>query len=212
MSVYLLDDSVSFPHPSFAREDGLLAIGGDLSPERLALAYSYGIFPWYEQGGDILWWAPSPRYVVFVEKYHTPKNLRRIMRNGAFSVSIDGNFEDVIRHCANIPRSDSGTWLGEDMQSAFINLHKKGVAHSIEVYFNNKLVGGLYGVQVGKVFSGESMFHLVSDAGNVAFDSLIQYCVSNDVQVIDAQMHTNNIEKHGGEFISFDKYLTYLPQ
>jgi len=211
MSVYLLDDTVSFPHPSLAQSDGLLAVGGDLRPERLVLAYSNGIFPWYEPDDMLLWWAPDPRYVVFVNDYKATKNLTKIVKQNKFTVKINSNFKEVIKQCAKIPRKDQdGTWLGKDMIKAYTKLHQLGVAISVEVYLENKLVGGLYGIKLERVFCGESMFHLVSDAGSVAFYYLIDFCTRERIELIDAQMHTTNMEKHGGKFISFEAYEKYL--
>ncbi|MDD2199058.1 MAG: leucyl/phenylalanyl-tRNA--protein transferase [Bacteroidales bacterium] len=211
MSVFLLDNSLSFPHPSLACEDGLLAVGGDLSPKRLILAYSNGIFPWFEQGEEIFWWAPNPRYIVEIETYKPSKNLLKLIKNDKFTVKFNVDFERIIENCAKISRKDQvGTWIGNDMIKAYSKLHKLGFVMCIGVYYYNELVGGLYGVELKQVFCGESMYHTMSDAGNVAFYYLIEYCKQKDIKIIDAQMETENMRKYGGHYISFDEYQKYL--
>lgn len=211
MPVYLLDDSITFPHPSLAREDGLLAVGGDLRPERLALAYSNGIFPWYNQGESLMWWAPNPRYVIYINEYKASKNLTKLINKDKFQIKFNVDFDIIIDNCSNILRKEQdGTWLGKDMINAYKKLKSLGIVISVGVYQNDKLVAGLYGVELKHVFCGESMFHTVSDAGNIAFYYLVEYCKQKGIELIDAQMHTQNMENHGGEQLSFSDYEKYL--
>jgi len=211
MAVYLLNEDLAFPHPSLANRDGLLAIGGDLSIERLLLAYSNGIFPWYNPGDEIMWWAPNPRFVLFPEKYKTSKTYRALIRNNNFTITFNEAFHDVIAHCKSKKRKDQhGTWITKEMKSAYINLHKKGFAMSIEVWLDDKLVAGLYGVDAGNVFSGESMFHSVNNAGKIAVYYLVEYCIMNKIRLIDVQMHSEFFEQIGAEFIPLSQYLHIL--
>ncbi len=207
--VYRLDEKqISFPHPSLADEDGLLAVGGDLSIDRLLLAYEYGIFPWYDEDTPILWYAPLERFVLYPEKIKISKSLQKTVRSGKFHISIDKAFAEVIQACATIDRKDQqGTWIVDDMQQAYINLHKAGYAHSIEVWQDNNLVGGLYGVQVGRVFCGESMFSRVSDASKVALVHLAQ---DFGLSMIDCQIPSEHLQRMGAELISQEKYLLDL--
>ncbi len=207
--IYRLDEKqISFPHPSLADEDGLLAVGGDLSIDRLMLAYEYGIFPWYDEDTPILWYAPLERFVLYPEKIKISKSLQKIVRSGKFRITVDKAFAEVIQACATIDRKDQqGTWIVDDMQQAYIDLHKAGYAHSIEVWQDNKLVGGLYGVQVGRVFCGESMFSRVSDASKVALVHLAQ---DFGLSMIDCQIPSEHLQRMGAELISQEKYLLDL--
>ncbi len=207
--VYRLDEKqISFPHPSLADEDGLLAVGGDLSIDRLLLAYEYGIFPWYDEDTPILWYAPLERFVLYPEKIKISKSLQKTVSSGKFHISVDKAFADVIQACATIDRKDQqGTWIVDDMQQAYIDLHKAGFAHSIEVWQDNNLVGGLYGVQVGRVFCGESMFSRVSDASKVALVHLAQ---DFGLSMIDCQIPSEHLQRMGAELISQEKYLLDL--
>jgi len=211
MTVFALTDELIFPDPELANDDGLLAIGGDLSEERLILAYRNGIFPWYNQYSPILWWALNPRMVLFPENFKVSKSLNRLIKKGAFTIKTDTNFEAVINHCAEVPRRDDvGTWITSEMKRAYINLFKKGYAHSVETYLEQKLVGGLYGVSLGKIFFGESMFHLVNDASKIALFFLVEKLKSLNYKLIDAQMETQLIRNLGGELINFAAYRNIL--
>lgn len=211
MTVFALTDKLIFPDPELANEDGLLAIGGDLSVERLILAYRNGIFPWYDQYSPIMWWALNPRMVLFPEKFQISKNLNRLIRKGIFSIKTDTNFEAVINHCAEVPRKDeAGTWITSEMKNAYLKLFKNGYAHSVETYQDQKLVGGLYGVSLGKIFFGESMFHLVNDASKIALFFLVEKLKSLNYELIDAQMETQLIRSFGGELINFAAYKKIL--
>ncbi|GGE07972.1 MULTISPECIES: leucyl/phenylalanyl-tRNA--protein transferase [Sphingobacterium] len=206
---YLLDENkLVFPHPSLADEDGLLAIGADLQLERLLLAYENGIFPWYNEENPILWFAPLERFVLVPNKIKLSKSMKQIMKSNKFKITIDQDFKSVIENCASMPRKDQdGTWIIADMQEAYIRLHEAGYAHSIEVWQDQKLVGGLYGVQVGKVFCGESMFSMVSNASKIA---LIYLAQNFGLSLIDCQIPSDHLSSMGAETISQSEYLTIL--
>ncbi|MBE0596007.1 MAG: leucyl/phenylalanyl-tRNA--protein transferase, partial [Desulfuromonadales bacterium] len=172
MPVYQLIDQPVFPLPALAEPDGLLAVGGDLSPARLLLAYSTGIFPWYNEGDPILWWSPDPRCIFEPAEVRISRSLAKTLRRGTFSVTYDRAFAEVIAACAKTRREGEGTWLSPSMQAAFIRLHELGYAHSVEVWCEGTLAGGLYGVGLGRCFFGESMFHRVTDASKVAVVTL----------------------------------------
>lgn len=208
--MHYLTEKLWFPNPEGATEDGLLAIGGDLSVERLLLAYNSGIFPWYEDNQPILWWSPDPRMVLFPEKFKVSKSLRKTLKDEKFIITFNQNFEDVIKNCATVPRKgQAGTWITNEMQEAYTALHKAGHAVSIEVWKKNKLVGGLYGINLPqkKVFCGESMFSLVSDASKVAFYYLSEYVKSKDYKFIDCQIYNEHLESLGAEEISREEFL-----
>lgn len=203
---------LEFPDPALADEDGLLAIGGDLSPERLVQAYKQGIFPWFSEGDPILWFAPHERCVVFPDKVKQSKSMTKLLNTGVFTFSIDQAFEQVIRNCAKIDRSKQGqddTWITSDMQQAYIRLHEMGMAHSVEVWQEGLLVGGLYGVIVNRVFCGESMFSLVSNASKAAFITL---CRSGEFDLIDCQLPNEHLMTLGAELIPTASYLNILKQ
>src|SRR5512133_1018213 len=167
-----------FPDPATAEHDGLLAVGGDLSIESLITAYSMGIFPWFNEESPILWWSPDPRMVLFPEKFIISDSLRQSLRNGRYTVKIDNDFNGVISHCASVKRKgQSGTWITDEMKQAYIMLHKAGYAHSFETWHDDELVGGLYGVSLGRAFFGESMFYSMRDASKIAFHMLVQWCI-----------------------------------
>lgn len=211
MTIFALTDELIFPDPGLANEDGLLAVGGDLSLERLLLAYQHGIFPWYDNHSPILWWALNPRMVLFPNKFKVSKSLRKLINKGIFEIRIDYNFKEVLDQCSLVPRKDQhGTWITDEMKDAYLNLFDHGFAHSVEVYLNQELVGGLYGVAIGKIFYGESMFHLVNNASKVAFYYLIQKLNSLNYNLIDAQMETPLIKSLGGELILLEEYRAIL--
>lgn len=200
-----------FPNVENADEDGLLAIGGDLSEERLILAYRSGIFPWFSEGEPILWWSPDPRFVLYPKKVKISKSMKKLIRNETFNVTYNQNFEEVIAHCALIKRTDQvGTWISEEMKRAYINLHKKGIAKSVEVWQNNKLVGGLYGIDLGHVFCGESMFSLVSNASKYGFIKLANQLDKDNYQLIDCQVHTPHLESLGAIMIHRNEFIKVL--
>ena len=205
----LLSDKLEFPEVSLATSEGLLAVGGDLSLDRLILAYRSGIFPWFDDDEVILWWSPDPRFVLFPEKLKVSKSMRQVLRNQDFTVTINKDFKTVIAECSKAKRSgQAGTWITEDMIKAYTELHFLGYATSVEVWQNDALVGGLYGVDLGNgVFCGESMFAKVSNASKVAFIAFIQ---NTNYNLIDCQVHTNHLESLGAEEIKRDFFLTYL--
>lgn len=211
MPIYQLGKELVFPHPLLAEDDGILAIGGDLSAERLLLAYANGIFPWYNADEPIVWHAPNPRFVLFPEKFKASKSLKQLVKKQKYTIKTNTCFEKVIENCKTVYRPDQeDTWIDGAMQKAYTNLHHLGYAHSVEVFnAEQKLVGGLYGVQLGQVFYGESMFHLESNTSKLAFHYLVNYF---NIKVIDCQMHTKHLESLGGEFITMERFLSLLKQ
>ncbi len=211
MPVYTLDERIIFPHPNFADESGLLAVGGDLSPERLLLAYSQGIFPWYAEDEPIMWWSPNPRMILFPDELKVSKSLKQSINNKEFEIKFDTLFEKVISNCSKSPRSDQdGTWITEQMKQAYTNLHQLGYAHSVETYFNGELVGGLYGISLGKAFFGESMFFTKRDASKIALYFLVQKLKEWDFHFIDAQVETEHLKRMGAQLISRKEFLISL--
>lgn len=208
MPIYQLTKEIIFPHPSLATEDGILAIGGDLSPERLILAYSNGIFPWYNEDEPIIWHAPKERFVLFPENLKLSKSTKQLLKNNPFKITVNENFEAVISACKDIHRpNQDGTWITPEMKEAYIKLHHLNYATSIEVWENKKLVGGLYGVHLGKVFFGESMFHKVSNASKLALIHLVK---NLEIEMIDCQIHSNHLEKLGAKFVHLSKFLKLI--
>jgi len=200
-----------FPDPDKADPEGLIAIGGDLSVNTLIKAYSSGIFPWYSEEMPILWWCPDPRLVLFPEKFKISKSLRHTIKQKKYIVKIDDNFEKVIENCALSKRKgQEGTWITDEMKEAFIQLFKEGYAHSFETYYNNELVGGLYGVSLGRTFFGESMFYKMTDASKVALYYLVERLKKWKFHFIDAQQSTQHMKMLGAEEISRDEFLRLL--
>jgi len=211
MPVFRLPAEYIFPTTDLAEPDGLLAIGGDLSPERLITAYANGIFPWYSEGEPLLWWSPAPRLVLFPEEFHLPRSLKRTINKKRFSITADTAFAEVIASCATAPhREEKGTWITPAMQQAYIELHKLGFAHSIESWQGGELVGGLYGVCLDHFFFGESMFTKVNDASKVALASLIAATPKLEINIIDCQMTTNHLLRFGAREISRDAFQEQL--
>ncbi len=211
MPVYQLTDELVFPHPSNAREDGLLALGGDLTPEWLVLAYQYGIFPWFSEGDPVLWWSPNPRAVLFPNKFKRSASLKQTVKKKRFKVTFDRAFEQVINSCATTKRSDdAGTWITSSMVEAYTNLFNLGLAHSVEAWQDGRLVGGLYGVSLGGTFFGESMFHLVTDASKVALWYLVERLISWNFDMIDVQQETKHLSSMGAIPVERKKFLHLL--
>jgi len=203
MPVYRLTDQIAFPNPSLATQEGLLAVGGDLSPERLLFAYSLGIFPWYGEDEPILWWAPDPRLVLFPNEIHVSRSLKKTLRQCRFSLRLDTAFRDVIRLCAEVRTSkNEPTWLLPEMMEAYSLLHDMGYAHCVEAWQQNQLVGGLYGVSLGRGFFAESMFHLATDASKVALAFLASWLLRRDFLFMDCQVATAHMQRMGARQIS----------
>ncbi|MES2064436.1 MAG: leucyl/phenylalanyl-tRNA--protein transferase [Bacteroidota bacterium] len=206
--IFRLDDRLLFPDPSFAEEDGLLAVGGDLSTERLQLAYANGIFPWYSDDDPILWYSPHERFVLYTAELKVSKSMRQVLRSGKFTVTTNTCFDAVVAACSSVIRQgQDGTWITDDMKAAYANLHKEGDAHSVEVWLDGKLVGGLYGVHAGDVFCGESMFSLASNASKTA---LIWLCNTGKYKLIDCQVYTEHLESMGARMIPREEYIGVL--
>lgn len=206
--IFQLDERLIFPDPGLAEPDGLLAVGGDLSAERLTLAYSEGIFPWYSDKSPVLWYSPHKRFVLFPQELKISKSMKRIINSGQFQVTFNQDFAAVINACANTFREgQNGTWITVEMEKAYLKLHKLGQAHSVEVWQNNKLAGGLYGVEVNRIFCGESMFSNVSNASKMA---LIALCQQKKYQLIDCQMYTEHLESLGAKMISREDFMKIL--
>jgi leucyl/phenylalanyl-tRNA--protein transferase len=213
MPVYQLSEELGFPSPHFAAEEGLLAVGGDLTRARLLLAYRLGIFPWYSEGEPILWWSPDPRLVLFPDELKVSRSLNKIINKCTFKVTVDRAFERVIKDCARVRLENrEGTWIVDDMVKAYCRLHDAGFAHSVEAWAGDRLAGGLYGVSLGKCFFGESMFTRISNASKVAFVRLVQYLKSLDFAMVDCQITTGHLTRFGAREISRARYLDELNQ
>ena len=206
--MYWLTDKIEFPPYELASPEGIIALGGDLSPKRLLYAYQKGIFPWFSEGDPIVWYCPPKRMVLFPSELNISKSMQQVLRNNNFKITENRAFEEVIRNCKTIARKDElGTWITNDMEKAYSKLHILGDAKSVEVWQNDKLVGGLYGVEVGDVFCGESMFSRESNASKLAFIHLVQ---SNLYNLIDCQVHNNHLVSMGAREISRKEFLHFL--
>lgn len=209
--MYFLTSELYFPPVTEASYEGILAVGGDLSVDRLLLAYRNGIFPWFDDDEPILWWSPPQRMVLNPQEYKIAKSLRNILNRKIFKITFNQNFSEVIRQCQQMKRNgQQGTWITDSMLEAYIKLHEIGVAKSVEVWQNDDLVGGLYGVDLGKVFCGESMFSKVPNASKVAFVTLIQLLKEKNYLLLDCQVHNDHLEKLGAFEISRDNYMKIL--
>ncbi len=213
MPVYKLTTELVFPPPGLADDDGLLAVGGDLSVDRLLLAYSMGIFPWYSENYPILWWSPDPRLVIFPKELKVSRSLRQTIKKGIYRVTTNAAFEDVIRNCATVTRKgEGGTWITDDMIEAYIRLHKAGYAHSVESWEGDELAGGFYGVMMGKAFFGESMFAKKSDASKVAFATYAVALAENGFELIDCQVTTEHMKRFGAREIPRPEFMKRLKE
>lgn len=211
MTVFRLSRLLAFPSPQYAEPDGLLAVGGDLSPERLLLAYRMGIFPWYSEPSPILWWSPDPRLVLFPEELKVTRSLLRVIRKCKFQVTYDRAFREVITRCAVVRLEvGEGTWITPEMARAYTLLHDLGVAHSVESWLEGRLVGGLYGVALGRAFFGESMFSEATDASKVAFVHLVERLRSQGFDFIDCQVTTSHLQRFGAREIERSEFLLLL--
>jgi leucyl/phenylalanyl-tRNA--protein transferase len=212
MPLFALDKKLIFPPVHLAEPDGLLAVGGDLSADRLLLAYRQGIFPWYE-GDYILWWCPDPRFVLFPDHLKISKSMKVLLKRDAFEFTVNKAFEEVINSCKAISRKDqAGTWITDEVKSAYTRLHQMGYAHSCEVWQNGEIAGGLYGIRIGNVFFGESMFSKISNASKYAFISYIQFLKSEGVELIDCQVYTDHLESLGATMISRQQFISLLQE
>lgn len=210
MAIFALEKECIFPPVHLAEPDGLLAIGGDLSQERLVCAYRQGIFPWYE-GDTILWWSPDPRFVLFPSELKVSKSMKSLLKKKAFDFTINTAFADVIRNCRSISRRDQdGTWITPEVQRAYMRLHEAGIAHSAEVWQHGQLAGGLYGIRMGSMFFGESMFSNVSNASKYAFISYIMHLRTEGIKLIDCQVYTEHLESLGARMIDRAAFIKFL--
>lgn len=217
ISLHWLDSNPDNKFPSLdlalKEPDGLLAGGGDLSLQRLIKAYQSGIFPWFSPGEPILWWSPNPRFVLFPEQIKISRSLAKNMRNHIFDIRMDSDFEQVISICANQPRKGQpGTWITEEMQQAYINMHHAGHAHSVECWQGDELVGGLYGIHTGQVFCGESMFSKQSNASKIALVHLCSFLNQQGFKLIDSQVHTEHLERLGAKMLARSEYIEILQE
>ena len=209
----LLNDDLIFPPVEMATEEGILAIGGDLRIERLLLAYRNGIFPWYSEGEPIVWWSPDPRFVLFPEKLRVTKSMQSVLNNGSFRFTINRAFATVLQNCKTITRKEQeGTWITPAVQQAYADLHQLGYAHSAEAWMNGELVGGLYGIRLGNLFFGESMFSKVSNASKFAFINYVHQLQKEKVKLIDCQVHTAHLESLGSKMIDRKKFMALLSE
>jgi leucyl/phenylalanyl-tRNA--protein transferase len=210
LPIYLLTDKLNFP-PVEGAEDGIVAIGGDLSPERLLLAYQKGIFPWYSDDEPIIWHSPEDRFVLLPDELHISKSMQRVLNSDRFKVTFDTDFPFVIQQCANIDRKEQdGTWITEEMIKAYTELYYLGFAHSVEVWLDDKIVGGVYGVSLGKCFFAESMFHTVSNASKFALIKLVEFLKKHDFLFIDAQVFTEHVTTLGAKEIPRSEFIQML--
>jgi leucyl/phenylalanyl-tRNA---protein transferase len=209
--VFLLSDTIEFPPPHLASEEGLLAVGGDLTQKRLLLAYRMGIFPWFSNNEPILWWSPDPRLVLYPHEIKISKTLKKIIKKEVFKVTMDLAFNEVINQCAQVRlKKNQGTWIIEDIIEAYCQLHESGFAHSVEVWRQGELAGGLYGVSLGKCFFGESMFTRISNASNIALFKLVEYLKKLSFDMIDCQVATEHLTRFGARQIPRIRFLNQL--
>ncbi|MDL2141518.1 leucyl/phenylalanyl-tRNA--protein transferase [Flavobacterium tructae] len=209
--MYYVFNDLFFPPVSEADEEGILAIGGDLDPERLKLAYQSGIFPWFNEGEPILWWSPDPRMVLFLEELIVSKSMRNVLNRKQFTVTFNKNFREVISNCQKIKREgQDGTWISNEMIDAYCKLNEQGIAKSVEVWQDENLVGGLYGIDLGHVFCGESMFSKVSNASKVAFIALVNYLKEGNYQLLDCQVYNSHLESLGCREIDREAFISII--
>lgn len=213
MPVYRLTRHHVFPPPALAEPGGLLAVGGDLAPDRLLLAYRSGIFPWYSEGEPIWWHSPDPRFVLEPAALHVPRSLAKILRRGDYELRFDTCFDEVVLRCAKVPRPrQRGTWITRDMRAAYAQLHARGLAHSAEAWRDGQLCGGLYGISLGGVFFGESMFADAPDASKCAFVTLVRWMAARGCALVDSQVHTDHLARFGAEHWPRERYLARLAE
>lgn len=213
MAIFRLTEEIAFPDPTLADFDGLLAIGGDLSVERLILAYSNGIFPWYNRDDPIMWWCPKERYIIRPSGIHISHSMRKFMKKHDTGIILNRDFADTMHRCRmKREYNEGGTWISDEMEAAYLNLHKEGCAVSVEAYIDDELAGGLYGVCLGRCFFGESMFSDMENGSKLALIHLSALLEEKDFVMIDCQFHTDHLESMGGEAISWDEYRRLLDE
>lgn len=213
MPVFQLSkEEIAFPNPTLARDDGLLAVGGDLSVERLLLAYTHGIFPWYNPGEEILWWCPKERFVIFPKEIHVSHSMRKYMKKHELNVVLNRDFEDTMHRCRIKREFEEGTWISDEMEEAYHRLHQKGFAVSVEIFEDDVLAGGFYGVSIGKCFFGESMFSEKENGSKTALIAFAQLLEKNGFLFIDCQFYTEHLESMGGRYISWEEYDRMLAE
>ncbi len=212
MPVFLLDDSLTFPPAEYSDENGIVAIGGDLSPKRLLEAYRQGIFPWYSEDEPILWWSPDPRFVLFPPEVIISKSMRQVINREIFEISYDRAFSEVIRGCKKPRRTQPGTWITHEMVEGYTQLHEMGYAHSVEAWHEGKLAGGLYGISLGRCFFGESMFANISNASKAAFITLTGKLAGLGFRIIDCQVYTEHLKNLGARSISRKRFLAMIEE
>lgn len=213
MPVYRLrENEVSFPHPELAEKDGLLAVGGDLSVERLLLGYCNGIFPWYNPGEEIIWWCPRERFLIFPAEIHVSRSMKKYIKKHRIEIRLNRDFQDTMHRCRVKRENGEGTWIGDDMEAAYLALHKEGFAASVEAYEDGELSGGLYGVVIGKCFFGESMFSEKKNGSKTALIGLSGVLRDNDFYFIDCQFYTEHLESMGGRYVEWDEYVRMLKE
>jgi len=211
MPVFRLTEDLAFPPSELAEDDGLLAVGGDLSVDRLILGYSMGIFPWYSDGYPILWWSPDPRLILIPQELKVSRSLRQTIKKDIYTITMDKAFEQVISNCADIRRGeDDGTWITSEMKDAYIQLHNAGYAHSVEAWNADELAGGLYGVILGRAFFGESMFAKKNDASKVAFVKFAEFLIKRGFELIDCQVTTRHLINFGAREVPRTEFLEML--
>ncbi|NRS87238.1 leucyl/phenylalanyl-tRNA--protein transferase [Flavobacterium sp. 7E] len=209
--MYYLSQDLFFPDVSLTHSSGIIALGGDLSPQRLLLAYKSGIFPWFEDGEPITWWSPNPRMVLFLDELVVTKSMRKILNRDTFTVTFNQNFREVIANCQQIKRDgQNGTWITNDMIEAYCKLHEVGIAKSVEVWQDGQIVGGLYGIDLGHIFCGESMFSKVSNASKVAFITLVRHLKQENYKLLDCQVYNEHLESLGCREIPRKDFISIL--
>lgn len=213
MPIFRLNENeISFPQPTLAQENGLLAVGGDLSVERLLLAYMHGIFPWYEPGDEIMWWCPKERFVIFPKEIHVSHSMKKYMRKHVLQVKLNRDFADTMHRCRIKREFQEGTWISDEMEAAYHRLHEAGYAISVEVFEDGELAGGFYGVSIGRCFFGESMFSEKENGSKTALIAFARLLEQNDFLFIDCQFHTEHLESMGGRYISWKEYDAMLQE
>ena len=213
MPVYRLrENEVSVPHPELAEKDGLLAVGGDLSVERLLLGYCNGIFPWYNPGEEIIWWCPKERFLIFPAEIHVSRSMKKYIKKHKIEIRMNRDFQDTMHRCRMKREQEEGTWIGDDMEAAYLALHKEGFAASVEAYEDGELSGGLYGVVIGRCFFGESMFSEKKNGSKTALIGLSGVLRDNNFYFIDCQFYTEHLERMGGRYVEWEEYVRMLKE